>query len=587
MLSIAFLLLNTSPVQNWLMRRATQALSDKLQTRVSVDDVSVTFLTCDVKLHGLRVDDRRQQPMLRVEQAVADVDLWSLLHNKVHLSDIELTGVEANLYKASPDTAANYQFVIDAFKNQDDSGGKKMEVTLDDVVASRVNIRYNGNTVLLERLAASLDSDMMPDVVEMDSLRVAWTTTGRQGNTVDHGLDVGRLRYDTRDSVPLVDVERAHYTSDNHLPRKNTGKPHRGFFDVGHLDLTASLQLAVDHMGQDTLRATVKKCVATDAVTGIDIRELQCGLVANRRGIDLSDVVVKQVNTVVRLSHAHLALPDAERGVPFSFSTSTITVTAVLQDIARPFAPVLSRFTLPVQVSVVMDGTAERLSFHNAVVRMAGRKFEVKASGTVTGFTHGERHELHVHFDVPSMRAKEGMVRQIIKQFTTKMFMNKQLQALGDITYSGSFDVYWKREQFRGQLNTQAGTLAFDMEINGLEKLLTGSVKATNLKLSDIISVAGVGNASLGADFKFDISRERAPAGGKLPVGDVTAHVDEVSYRFVKMKNIDVTIHSDGMTAEGDLVAPHKFLDLSCSFSFTDTDELHKLKIKPGIHLHR
>ncbi len=587
MLSIAFLLLNTSPVQNWLMRRATQALSDKLQTRVSVDDVSVTFLTCDVKLHGLRVDDRRQQPMLRVEQAVADVDLWSLLHNKVHLSDIELTGVEANLYKASPDTAANYQFVIDAFKNQDDSGGKKMEVTLDDVVASRVNIRYNGNTVLLERLAASLDSDMMPDVVEMDSLRVAWTTTGRQGNTVDHGLDVGRLRYDTRDSVPLVDVERAHYTSDNHLPRKNTGKPHRGFFDVGHLDLTASLQLAVDHMGQDTLRATVKKCVATDAVTGIDIRELQCGLVANRRGIDLSDVVVKQVNTVVRLSHAHLALPDAERGVPFSFSTSTITVTAVLQDIARPFAPVLSRFTLPVQVSVVMDGTAERLSFHNAVVRMAGRKFEVKASGTVTGFTHGERHELHVHFDVPSMRAKEGMVRQIIKQFTTKMFMNKQLQALGDITYSGSFDVYWKREQFRGQLNTQAGTLAFDMEINGLEKLLTGSVKATDLKLSDIISVAGVGNASLGADFKFDISRERAPAGGKLPVGDVTAHVDEVSYRFVKMKNIDVTIHSDGMTAEGDLVAPHKFLDLSCSFSFTDTDELHKLKIKPGIHLHR
>ncbi len=30
-----------------------------------------------------------------------------------------------------------------------------------------------------------------------------------------------------------------------------------------------------------------------------------------------------------------------------------------------------------------------------------------------------------------------------------------------------------------------------------------------------------------------------------------------------------------------------KLLDLSCYFTFTDTDQMHKLKVKPGIKFHR
>ena len=174
-----------------------------------------------------------------------------------------------------------------------------------------------------------------------------------------------------------------------------------------------------------------------------------------------------------------------------------------------------------------------------------------------------------------------------MSQFIDKIYMEKQLRALGDISYTGSFDVYWKREQFRGQLNTQVGGLAFNFEVNGLDKTLAGNVRADNIKLGNVIDVSGIGDASLSADFKFDIAHNHAAAGGKLPVGEVTARVDEVSYRFITVKNVDVSITSDGATAEGTLVAPHKFLDLSCSFTFTDTDELHKLKVKPGISLHK
>ena len=586
LLVLLFVLLNTSYVQNKLMAIVTDRLSEKLHTRVSVDKVSVTFFTHDIKLQGFTVEDRQQRKMLQVERAVADVDLWPLLRREVHISDLELEGVEANLHKASPDTAANYQFVIDALKSDEDTGGEKMKFTLEDIDVERARVTYNDDTCAVGGLTASLGDDFVPIAVEARGLHTAWKGTGREGNTVDHSLDVERLRYDTGDSVPLLDLEKAHYVSDNHLPRKNTGKPHRGYFDPGHLDLTASLQVAIDCMGEDTVHATVKQCEAADATTGLDIRKLQCSVAANRHGIDLRDIVVRQTGTEVRIGHANLVLPDEERGVKFSFSTSTITATAVLKDISRPFAPILAHFTLPVQVSANMEGNEQQLTFRNAVVKMAGGKFEVSASGTVTGFLHGERHELHVHFDVPRMKARAGVVQQIVSQFIDKMYMEKQLRALGDISYAGSFDVYWKREQFRGQLNTQVGGLVFEFEVNGLDKLLSGNVKAENIKLGNVIDVAGLGDASLSADFKFDTAREHRPAGGKLPVGDVTAHVDEVSYRFLTVKNVDVSIHSDGATAEGDLVAPHKFMDLSCSFSFTDTDELHKLQVKPHAKIH-
>ena len=63
-------------------------------------------------------------------------------------------------------------------------------------------------------------------------------------------------------------------------------------------------------------------------------------------------------------------------------------------------------------------------------------------------------------------------------------------------------------------------------------------------------------------------------------------HVSKASYGIISVSNVDVTVKSDGITAQGDLIAPHKFIDLSCSFSFTDTDDMSKLKIHPHMKVH-
>ena len=94
------------------------------------------------------------------------------------------------------------------------------------------------------------------------------------------------------------------------------------------------------------------------------------------------------------------------------------------------------------------------------------------------------------------------------------------------------------------------------------------------------------------ANFKFDISKPRTAKmrqqkGGKLPIGEVDAEVYEAKYKKVKVRNVVADLLSDGAVAEGNITMKGGRVDVLCSFSFTNTNEMRKTKIKPGIRFHK
>ena len=96
-----------------------------------------------------------------------------------------------------------------------------------------------------------------------------------------------------------------------------------------------------------------------------------------------------------------------------------------------------------------------------------------------------------------------------------------------------------------------------------------------------------VGPLSANADFRIDISTPRTAVmrrklGGKLPIGKVDAHIDDCSYKGVHVRHIAITVNSNGAEATGDVIQRGNWRDLSCSFSFTDTNQMHKLKVHRG-----
>lgn len=593
LLVAAFALLNTDAVQNRLMAFAVEALSNKLQTRVEVKSVSISFFSQDVKLHGLLIEDRSHRKMLQAETFTADVELLPLLNGKVNIASADLSGLDVELYKSETDTVANYQFLIDAFKSdrQEPDDTARLKLNIGNIEAENINVKYNNDKFSLGKIILVQKGDRNMDV-KVENLSAAWQSVNQKGVKTDHAVAVESIKCDMTGDTSFVDLNKCIYKSDNHLPRKNTGKPHRGFFDVGHLDVTLNLKATIDYAANDSIHAVLTECTAVDSVSGIDIRKLKTIVAANSKEIALANIEVHQKSTEIKIKSALLTLPDKAANKPFTFSTTTITGKAILKDISRPFAPVLKKFTTPLLLTLRMSGTDQTLAFHDVTVSTADKHLVIKAAGSVNGFRHGEKHQLHVHFDVARMTTNAGTIESIIRQFPVKKFMMKQLKALGQISYTGSFDVLWKKELFRGNLNTAIGALNFDLQVDGLNKYLTGSAKANDLAIGKALDMPDIGNATLSGHFKIDISKERAAAirkgeHGKLPIGTVNAHVDNASYKFAKVGNLDIDIESNGNEAQGTVNAPHKFIDLGCAFSFTDTDNLKKLKIKPKVKFHK
>ena len=66
-------------------------------------------------------------------------------------------------------------------------------------------------------------------------------------------FSLGSILFKEDDGVYGLEIGTLHFILDNHQPRKNTGKPHRGWFDVGHFDVIADLKLKIDYLNKDSV----------------------------------------------------------------------------------------------------------------------------------------------------------------------------------------------------------------------------------------------------------------------------------------------------------------------------------------------
>ena len=567
LLVTAFMMLNTSTVQQKLLNYSVQLLQEKLQTKVKIDSVHVDFLTFDVNLVGVDVEDRQQRKMLQADRLMLSIDFKDLLSRKVEVSKAEVEGLRALLYHPK-DSVANYQFVIDAFKSDKKSGqeikkkkkeGKERKLTFDLSILhlTKVNIEHHGVTKRGHQLTCHLSlSELM--------LKENW-----------------KKRFLTIDSL--------RFATDNHRPRKNVGRPHRGAFDAGHLDITAHLELTVNHFGKDTANVTLTKFVATDPASGFNIKDLRFDAGINKETASLSNVVIQQESTVLRFDSATVQFPNKKTGRRLSYQTSMITGRTLLKDIAKTFAPPLKHFSIPLELKVFLSGTDSTMKFRNIHVNTADQKLRLDAEG---GFVHmGKKKNLDLRFHVKKLTTSAQTAKKVIDQFMVKKFMMKQLNNLETISYTGDLKIIYKKEFFKGFLRTSAGEIDFHLAINGNTKYIQGDVHTESFLLGRVLEMKDIGDVSCRADFSFDIDKQRTALirkqkGGNLPIGEVNVSDAAARYKKIRLKHIDATIKSDGAIAEGHIQQKHNFVDLLCDFMFTHTDSIHHMKIKPKLKLH-
>lgn len=137
-------LVQTPPVQNFARKKVQAYLQQKLGTRFEIGRLRIGFPS-SVVLDSVYVEDKTKDTLLYGGRIKVSLQMLKLLHNEVAIGDIRLQNMTAKIKRQLPDTAFNFQFIIDAFvsgnqkpANPADTAALKM--SLDNVYLD--NIRF-------------------------------------------------------------------------------------------------------------------------------------------------------------------------------------------------------------------------------------------------------------------------------------------------------------------------------------------------------------------------------------------------------------------------------------------------------------
>ena len=180
----ATILLNTESVQNKLLNKAVELLSQKLETHVEIGSVSINVFTQDISLFKIRIEDREKREMLKVEKVTVNLEVLRLLEHKIVIENAEMESAKALLLKPSKDEPANYQFVIDAFKKPKDQKDKasksKMDLDINALSLKDISVKHNELDIYLQQ-ARYKNSWLSGQTIEADSITLVCDTTFKAG----------------------------------------------------------------------------------------------------------------------------------------------------------------------------------------------------------------------------------------------------------------------------------------------------------------------------------------------------------------------------------------------------------------------
>lgn len=152
-LLIALLLLIRLPsVQNYITHKATQYVSSKTHTRVTLHQLYIGFPKT-VVIEQLYAEDATHDTLLYLGRLEVNLDMLALLHRRVEVRSLTLSDVNANIGRSEVDSTYNFGFFIKAFAGDkkkapevkaksDTTSSAPWKVQVDNVDLAHIRARF-------------------------------------------------------------------------------------------------------------------------------------------------------------------------------------------------------------------------------------------------------------------------------------------------------------------------------------------------------------------------------------------------------------------------------------------------------------
>ncbi|MBK1441890.1 translocation/assembly module TamB domain-containing protein [Parapedobacter sp. ISTM3] len=148
---LLFVLIRIPAVQNYVVQKVTAYLENKIKTPVRIAHVSLDLPKMLV-LEGVYFEDQSRDTLLAGEKLRVDISMLKLLDNTVEIGRIDLQGVTAKINRTLPDSAFNFDYIINAFVTeqkepaQPDSSAP-MKFDIDRVNLNRIRFLYRDEVI--------------------------------------------------------------------------------------------------------------------------------------------------------------------------------------------------------------------------------------------------------------------------------------------------------------------------------------------------------------------------------------------------------------------------------------------------------
>jgi len=141
------ILIQTPPVQNFIVKKATAYLEKKLKTRVEIGRLYIGFPK-DIVIENIYLEDRKKDTLLSGGRLKVDINMMKLLNSEIEVNQIKLEELTAKVTRVLPDTTFNFQFIVDAFaskektpKEKTDTSALKMDINF--VQMDKIRLVFN------------------------------------------------------------------------------------------------------------------------------------------------------------------------------------------------------------------------------------------------------------------------------------------------------------------------------------------------------------------------------------------------------------------------------------------------------------
>ncbi|MDQ6814342.1 MAG: hypothetical protein M3040_11435 [Bacteroidota bacterium] len=541
-----WLIIQTSFVQTWLVKKVTKRLSKDLHTEVRINHVSINLFN-SMNLEGMLVKDLRKDTLLYAGKVKLRITDWFFLKDELVLKYVGLEDASVNMYRT--DSVWNYQFLVDYFspttpKNKKKKSNLKFNlkrldfknvsfVKNDAWAGSRLDAKA-GN-LQLEANNINIDQNFL-DIKEIDLDKPFFSLTNFKGlrppvvktkqksdssmyfNAGDLHLTIDRLNIKNGTFQSLDTIDRVPYP----------------YFDPLFLRFE-KINGSVSKVSfiKDTIRANIE--LATKERSGFDLKKLKTNFKLTPKIMEFAKLELVTPKTRLQnyfAMHFKDFSEDFKNFVEKVVMDAKFSNTEIDSDDLAYFAPAVKNWKKKISLSGTGKGTVGDLSIKNLFVR-AGASTLLSGDLTLVGLPNIKK--TFINFQSGNLQTTYRDAVAFIPAIGK--IENPSLASLGEVKFKGNFKGTITKFATTGVFSTNLGGFHTDIVMElpaNAAPIYNGHLGTDRFNLGKFLQIKDMGTLSFDGGIK----------GVGLTVGSlrtsVTGKISQFNFKDYNYKRIVV-----------------------------------------------